>query len=77
MTPVQLSPLDKAIYDLACRLDSPVTPSWVADRLDIHRRTAARHLRSLKEKGFFIALGGDKKKIVRYKVAAADFRQLS
>jgi len=56
MNPTKLSPSEKAIYDLACANDSPITPSLTASKLGIHRKTAARHLHALKEKGLLSSL---------------------
>ncbi|WP_239618663.1 helix-turn-helix domain-containing protein [Cohnella mopanensis] len=77
MNSARLSPSEKAIYDLACANDSPITPSLTASKLGIHRKTAARHLHTLIEKGLLIPFAKESTRIVRYQVTSPDFRALN
>jgi len=74
---VQLAPIEKALYDLACAGDDPIAPLQAATRLGIHRKTAAKHLRKLKDKGMLIPLISKPKdkvvRTVRYQVVFTDF----
>ncbi|WP_372630711.1 DNA-binding response regulator [Cohnella sp.] len=77
LPPVQLAPVEKALYDLACVTSNPVAPLQAATRLGIHRKTAAKHLRKLSEKGMMIPLAANSKdkpaRTIRYQVVPTDF----
>jgi len=79
---VRLQPIEKAFYDLACFNDAPITPSQAACRLGIHRKTAAKYMRGLKNKGMLIPLSQKSEpentvRTSRYQVASADFQRFN
>ncbi len=77
LIPVQLAPVEKALYDLACGSNDPIAPSQAANRLGIHRKTAAKHLRKLSEKGMLMPISSSLKdkpaRISRYQAVFEDF----
>ncbi len=75
---VRLTPIEKALYDLACAANAPIMPSRLAASLGICRKTAARHLRKLGEKGLLMPILPKQKRdkvgrTVRYQVVSTDF----
>ncbi|MCD9025912.1 DNA-binding response regulator [Cohnella silvisoli] len=63
-----LTPTEKTIYDLGCARTEPLTPTITASTLGMHRKTAAKHLRILVEKGLMQPIETSSSRVVRYKV---------
>ncbi|WP_256759964.1 DNA-binding response regulator [Cohnella sp. WQ 127256] len=70
---IQTSSIEKTIYRLGCMIEQPLTPSLTSTTLGIHRKTAAKHLRSLVLKGLMTPLQTGTSRIVRYQVNQSDF----
>jgi len=70
---IPLSPPEKAVYDLARAEVGPLTPARVAAKLGVHRKTGAKYLRSLSNKGYLTPLATQpSSRIVRYANASSD-----
>lgn len=63
---IALNVYERAILHLAAEYPNELTPAFIADILQINRRTATANLRSLEEKGFFVSIRSVKGRRMRY-----------
>jgi hypothetical protein len=63
-----LPPVEQVILKLAVSEAKPLTPMNTASNIGVHRKTAAKHLRSLADKGRLIPMQTSGHRVVRYRL---------
>ncbi|WP_239618318.1 endonuclease domain-containing protein [Cohnella mopanensis] len=68
---MKLSTIEQAIIILAASLSTPITPTFAAKQLGVHRTTVMRHIQSLVRKELLIPTRTDVRRICSYRLNKA------